>query len=456
MALGAAAMRVTHTSVASTVMARSTCVRDLRNRASTLPELAPAWAHQDRPGKLLSRSDLVYLLKPGARFAVGARRRGHENPSPHMTSSWHGRERCPREAVVVTIVDVVAVLVGSMVAIWLVSSAVRTVVMPRPERVWLTRVSFEFARRGSMAVARRIRSPARRHRVLGAFAPSVMIALPLIWSAGLIASFTVIYWGLDVGSLSDSIGLSGSSLTTLGFVSAPSFTTRVVAIVQAHVGIAVVALMIGFLPTIYGAFSRREVAVGRLTTRAGQPPDPVVFITRLVSVDRLRHVDERWSSWEDWFNELGETHTTFPALVYFRSARPGKSWLAAAEVALDTAAILRATDLTPDVGQADTMINSGYSALQGIADFYGIRTPEDRAEDADLTVTRADFDELLAELAAASVVIDVAPDDAWQSYRAWRVHYDDAVQGLRARIGDLPSHWERRRSLRNDHEMPPR
>ena len=66
-------------------------------------------------------------------------------------------------------------------------------------------------------------------------------------------------------------------------------------------------------------------------------------------------------------------------------------------------------------------------------------------------------DLLLAELAAGSVVIDVAPDDAWQSYRAWRVHYDDAVQGLRTRIGDLPSHWERRRSQRDDeHSTPPR
>ena len=374
-----------------------------------------------------------------------------------MPSSWHGGERCLSGTAAVIVVEVVAVLAGSMAAIWLITSAVRTVVMPRPERVWLTWVSFELARRGSMAVARRLRSPSQRHRVLGAFAPIVLIALPLVWSAGLIASFTAIYWGLDVGSSSDSIGLSGSSLTTLGFVSAPSFTVRVVAIIQAHIGIAVVALMISFLPTIYGAFSRREIAVGRLTTRAGQPPDPVVFITRLVAVDRLRHVDERWSSWEDWFDELGETHTTFPALIYFRSARPGKSWLASAEVALDTAAILRATDLTPDVAEADPMINSGYSALQGIADFYGIRMPPDRAEDADLTVTRADFDLLLAELAAGTVVIDVAPDDAWQSYRAWRVHYDDAVQGLRTRIGDLPSHWERRRSRRDDeHGTPPR
>ncbi len=102
-------------------------------------------------------------------------------------------------------------------------------------------------------------------------------------------------------------------------------------------GLAIVALLISFLPTLYGAFSRREVAVGRLTTRAGEPPNPVEFITRLDAIGQLAHVGDRWEEWEDWFVELGETHTTFPALIYFRSAKPDRSWVSAAEASLDTA-----------------------------------------------------------------------------------------------------------------------
>jgi len=97
--------------------------------------------------------------------------------------------------------------------------------------------------------------------------------------------------------------------------------------------------MISFLPSIYGTFSRREIAVGRLTTRAGEPPNPVEFIVRLHAIGRLAHIGDRWEEWEDWFVELGETHTTFPALVFFCSARPERNWLSAAEAALDTAAI---------------------------------------------------------------------------------------------------------------------
>jgi hypothetical protein len=355
-----------------------------------------------------------------------------------------------------TFADAAAVLVGTVIAVWLVISAIRTVVMPRPERVWITVTSFEVARRVFSALARHVKDPARRSRVLGTFAPLVLIALPLLWSIGLISAFTLIYWGLDVGSLSESIELSGSSLTTLGFEAPPTFETRLIAVVEALFGVALVALMISFLPTIYGTFSRREIAVGRLITRAGEPPNPVVFISRLVAIDRLQQVDERWADWEDWFDELGETHTTFPALIYFRSARPARSWLAAAEVSLDTAAILRSTNLTPEAGEADTMIRSGYLALRGIADFYGVEAEQDPVEDRDLSVTQEDFNRLLAELVAEGVPVDVDFDSAWQAYRGWRVNYDRAVCGLRAQIGDDPSHWSTRRQIADDDQVQPR
>ena len=341
------------------------------------------------------------------------------------------------------IADIASIAAGALLALWLLASAVRTVVMPRPERVWLTMAAFDGAHSVARWLAARTDDPGRRHRVLGSFAPVVLIALPLIWSAVLVAAFAAIYWGLDVGSVADAIELSGSSLTTLGFVGAPTFATRSVAIFQALLGLGIVALMIGFLPTIYGTFSRREIAVGRLTTRAGEPPDPVTFISRIVAIDRLEQVGERWEAWEDWFDELGETHTTFPALVYFRSARVDRSWLSAAEAALDTASILHATELAPRTGQADTMIRSGYLALRMIADFFEIEVDADAAT---LSVTRADFDAALSMLRERGVVAPIDADRAWERFCGWRINYDAAVCGLRVRIDDGPSHWSLRRS----------
>lgn len=340
---------------------------------------------------------------------------------------------------------VIAVVLGAVGVAWILTSVIRTVVIPRPERVWLTMRAFAAARFLADRLSRPM-SPQRRHRVLGAYGPTVLVSLPLVWSAGLIGSFALIYWGLEVGSVGDAVELSGSSLTTLGFVPAPTFTTRILAVMEALVGLAVLALMIGFLPTLYSTFSRREIAVGRLTTRAGMPPDPVVFVTRLDAIGRLDHVGERWEEWEDWFVELGETHTSFPALVYFRSADPDRSWLTAAEVALDTAALVRATNLVEQTGQADTMIRAGYLALRSIADFYRVEPESEPAVRDGLSVTRDEFERLLDRLEAEGIVVQEGRDSAWESFAGWRVNYDRAVAGLRARVGDVPTHWSSYRS----------
>ncbi len=337
---------------------------------------------------------------------------------------------------------VCAVVVGAIAAAWFLASAVRTMVIPRPERVWITTTAFRIARRIAHWRARRSSSPATRHRILGSFAPIVLICLPVIWSIGVIVSFSGIYWGIIGGSWLDAVELSGSSLTTLGFTQAPTFLTRMIAIVEALLGLALVAFVISFLPTLYTTFSHREIAVGELTIRAGEPPTPTEFLTRLHLIGRLDQVGARWEEWEEWFVELAETHTSFPALIYFRSARADRSWLAAAETALDTASFITCTHILPRTGQAETMIRSGYLALRSIADFYGIEpegAPRDRNQ---VSISRQQFDALWARIEHGGVSIDVDRDDAWEHFVGWRVNYDNALTGLQALVGDVRSHWD--------------
>lgn len=282
------------------------------------------------------------------------------------------------------------------------------------------------------------RRPHFRNQLLGSFAPAVLILLPLLWSLGLVASFTAIFWGITDLSTGASFDLSFSSLTTLGFVTAPTRLSRTLASGEALMGLAIVALMISFLPTLYTSFSRREIAVGRLTTRAGAPPSPIDFLSRLSAIGQLDHIGDRWMEWEDWFVELGETHTTFPALIYFRSSSPDRSWLTAAEVALDTAAIVTAAELTEHTGQADTMMRSGYLALRSIADYYRI---EPESDTAPLSIGREDVEALLDQIETVGLVVGPDRESVWLTFAGWRRNYDQAVAGLRELVGDLPSHW---------------
>jgi hypothetical protein len=73
----------------------------------------------------------------------------------------------------------------------------------------------------------------------------------------------------------------------------------VIAFVEAGIGLVLVSLMISYLPTICGAFSRREALVGMLEVRAGLPPSPAELLTRYSRIQMLDHLaDDLFIPWE--------------------------------------------------------------------------------------------------------------------------------------------------------------
>ena len=339
--------------------------------------------------------------------------------------------------------DAVAVVVGSIVVLWVIASAIRTVVIPRPERGTLGWGIFAAAQAMARWLARIFKSPQRRERILGAAAPVTMVAYPAVWSVGIVFGFAAIFLGLDDEPFTSALVLSASSLTTLGFATAPTDGLRLIATVEALLGLGIVALMISFLPTIYGTFSRREIAAGRLTVRAGEPPQPVDYLVRTHLIGTLHLLDDRWSAWEDWFVELGETHTTFPQLIFFRSQRPERSWITSAEAALDTAALITACQFAPRTGKPETMIRAGFLALNNIATFLRIPYDPQPGRHTSISVTRNQFDRLIEELSGGGLHLGIDQDDAWEAFRGWRVNYDEALRGIVERLGEIESHWRR-------------
>ena len=110
-----------------------------------------------------------------------------------------------------------------------------------------------------------------------------------------------------------------------------------VAFLEAGIGLGLVSLMISYLPTIYGAFSRREALVGMLEVRAGLPPSPSELFRRFARIGWLDSIDEDvFEPWESWFVDIEESHSSTPALVFFRSPHPERSWITAARVAWDS------------------------------------------------------------------------------------------------------------------------
>src|SRR5262245_34181391 len=270
-------------------------------------------------------------------------------------------------------VRIVVAFIGIGIVLWTLASAVKTVVLPRATSSILTRTVFISIAHVFDLIAPRSKPFARRDRVHALYAPTALLVLPAVWVALVIAGFTAIYWGMGVNPLSEAFIISGSSMLTLGFDRPTGLTRTTAAFIQAGIGLGLVTLMISYLPSIYGAFSRREALVGMLEGRAGIPPSPTELLVRYWRIGLLHRLhDDVYAPWEQWFVDVEETHTSQPALPFFKSPHPERSWITAAGCVLDAAAITVSTLDRPRDARAEVMMRTGWFCLRRICDFYAI------------------------------------------------------------------------------------
>lgn len=342
---------------------------------------------------------------------------------------------------------VIAVLGCALVVATLVS-AIKTVVVPRSSPSLITRWMFRAMRRVFSLVAHPNRSFETRDRVLALFGPVSLVMLPGVWVVLAILGFMGILWGMGSMTPREALLTSGSSLLTLGVAFHSDLPRALLSFVEAGIGLGLVSLMISYLPTIYSSFSRREQLVGLLEVRAGLPPSPAELLTRYARIDWLESISEElFPPWEAWFADIEESHSSHPALVYFRSPHPERNWVTAAGVVLDTAALLLAVVDLPWSPRAALVIRSGSLSLRRISDTFRIPYDSDPRPDDPISISRREFDLLCVELHAAGVPLKADRDRAWTDFAGWRVNYDAVLLGLAALVVAPPARWSSDRVL---------
>jgi hypothetical protein len=325
---------------------------------------------------------------------------------------------------------IVVAVAGTLVILATLSSAIRTVILPRGVQSTITRAVFVGVRVPFRAIAHDRRSYEDRDRVMAVYAPVALALLPLAWLALEVVGFTLLFQGLTGSSFGDAYHLSGSSITTLGFAPADGVLVRTVAFAEAAVGLFLVALLISYLPSLYSSFSQREAMVATLATRAGTPPSARDFMVRHHAIGWLDDLGEFWLAWERWFAEVEESHTSYPMLAFFRSPAADRSWITAAGAVLDSASFYVSTIEQGDSAPASVCIRSGYLALRHIAGFFGIAHDEDPAPTDPISITRAEFDEMYEAIEEVGVALVSDRDQAWRDFVGWRVNYDTVLIGL--------------------------
>lgn len=340
---------------------------------------------------------------------------------------------------------------GIAVVIGVLSSAVRTFVLPRSARDPLTRRHFLFVRIIFDALVKRTITYHQRDSIMAFYAPIALLSLPFLWMALVLIGFMLMFWSSGLDWMA-AFRLSESSLLTLGYQTTEDFWLLLVMFAEGVIGMTLIALLISYLPTIYSSFSRREAMVSMLEVRAGSPPSAITLITRFNSIGKLEDTAEFWATWESWFAELEETHTSLAVLPFFRSPHPERSWITAAGAVLDSASLYIAALDVPRQPNAQLCIRAGYLALRHIADFFRVPHNADPQPDDPISITRYEFDDALDQLAAEGIPLKRDRDQAWRDFAGWRVNYDTVLLVL-AGITMAPyAPWSSDRSRRRPYE----
>jgi hypothetical protein len=319
-------------------------------------------------------------------------------------------------------------------------SAIITFVLPRAAQTRITRVVFIAVRNILDLLAPPSREYHYRDHVFAMQAPMSLVALPVVWLLLVLGGFTLMNWGI-VADLREAFISSGSSMLTLGFARPDRLSTTVLSFAEAAIGLGLLALLISYLPTIYAGFSRRETQVALLEALAGSPPTPTALLARAYRIGYTERLDELWRTWEIWFADIEETHTSLSAVVFFRSPDPDRSWVTAAGCVLDSAALLASCVDRPPSSEAQLCIRAGFVALRRITDFFGFPHDDEPKPDDPISVTRQEFDDVYAEMGDAGVPLKPDRDQCWRDFSGWRVNYDTVLRFLAGVTTAPPHRW---------------
>lgn len=279
--------------------------------------------------------------------------------------------------------SVVVFVVGfGLVALGLLD-AFETVVLPRrvSRRFRIALIFYRVTWQPYKAMARRIQDAARRETFLSFFGPLSLILLFIVWAFVLIIGFSLLQWAAGSGVSSQTgpvdyptvLYLSGTTFFTLGLGDVVPSTgfARLLTVVEGGTGFGFLALVIGYLPTVYQMFARRETNVSLLDQRAGSPPSVGELLRRNILGGDMTVLNQLMREWESWVADLLESHLSYPTLAYFRSQHEDQSWLAALAVILDLCAFIQACGSSRANRQAAFTFAMARHAVADLAEVFG-------------------------------------------------------------------------------------
>jgi len=289
-------------------------------------------------------------------------------------------------------VRALSLLAGIACLLTVLFDAFQTIILPRRAtgRFRLTRIFYIATWNPWAFLAKRIPNPRKRETAFSYYGPLSLLLLLVVWAAAMVLGFALVFYALgspfsdpaqQAGFRSD-IYVSGTTVFTLGLgdVVPQNPWARGLVIVEAGTGLGFLAVVMGYFPVLYSAFSRREVSIALLDARAGSPPTAAELMRRHAYQGGEQSLSVLLMEWERWSAELLESHISYPLLCYFRSQHNNQSWLSALTAILDTSALLISGIQGPEARQAQLTFAMARHALVDLAQIFS-RRPAQNAPD---------------------------------------------------------------------------
>ena len=331
-------------------------------------------------------------------------------------------------------------LVAGM-ALWLaaVSSVMRTLIHSRGSS-GLNRVK-NSALLGLFRLIARRGDYFFRDRVLSWFAPVAIVTSLIMWLLMFFLAYGLIMYSTTTLPFMTQLREAGSSLFTLGYASTDRATLTAMDFVAAATGPIVIGLLIGYLPTFYSAYQRRESEATVLLGRGGEPNWAPELLRRHALVRNIDRLDSLWPAWERWAAEVGESHTNFPVLIHMRSARPYRNWLISLLCIMDTAAMHLSLNPQQSQGAARVALRQGIVCLQELGKVLRIPYDPDPLPETPTAVTVEDWLEACRMVTDAGYTCQRDPNEAYLHFRGWRANYEALAFAIAAEIDAVPAPW---------------
>jgi hypothetical protein len=338
---------------------------------------------------------------------------------------------------------------GLLIVLITGGSVIGTLIVPRRTRSTIAKACDQAVDSIFRFICLPTRTYSRREGMLAWQSPMSLIVRLFTWIGLFYLGYGLMLLPLVHGSVAHSFSESGSSMFTLGYAAPAGDSTTGIDYLAAFTGLIVVGLQIGYLPTLYSAFNRRETEVTLLVSRAGLPAWGPELLARtrfgiVGDADVGGVLDELFSTWERWSAEVAESHTTYITLARFRSPRPLSHWVTSILAVMDAAAIhLAVAPSSPPTINARLCLRMGFTALRQVATAMNLGVDNEDV-DPDHPLAAVSYEEFAAAvdmLRALDYPVERTNEQAWPHYRGWRVNYESTALALALATDAPPALW---------------